>query len=448
MRRRTFLFGVAAATPILAGLGACTRRAVEQVRRLEPLNGAPETVGFSAKGIAALNAQMSRQIDAGMLSGVVHILARHGKIVNFEAYGKKSIASGLPMQTDATFRIHSQTKPIVAAAMMALFDEGRWALDDPITRFIPEFANLKVLTGVNSNGEPSVVDAARPPTMKELMSHTSGLAYGVGGDTHADQRIFTEIWHEGRNEFMTFDQMVQTLATIPLLFQPGTDWKYSIASDLQGVLIQRISGQLFPDYLKSRILDPLKMPDTRFLISQPQADRLAGFYIFDEKDALVELQPTEEWIFPIDHTRPAAPFYSGGGGLVSTASDFARFCQMLLNRGELDGVRVLSENAVELMTSDQVPASVTPKTQAAYGGEGQSFGFGMVILRDPVRAGLRAPVGTALWGGLGGTWFLLDKQNDLFFVGLTQRAAEVPPEDNLPTVSAKAVYDALTGPSD
>ena len=446
MRRRTFLGGLAA-MPLMGALAACARNVIKGGRTLEPLNGAPETVGFSAAGIAALNTEMGRQVDARTLSGLVHLLARHGKIVNLQAYGKRSIASGLPMRTDGIFRIHSQSKPIVAAAMMALYDEGRWALDDPITRFIPEFANLKVQTGVNAAGERVVVDAERPPTMRELMNHTAGFSYGVGGDTPTDERVFAEIWHEGRNEFMSFDQMIATLATIPLLFQPGTDWKYSIASDIQGVLIERMSRQSFSDFLKAKIFDPLDMPDTRFLITPAQAERLVGFYIFDENNALKELHSTDEWIFPIDHTKPAAPFYSGGGGLVSTARDFGHFSQMLLNRGELDGVRVLSADAVELMTSDQIPASITPKTQDAYGGEGQGFGFGMVILRDPARAGLRAPAGAALWGGLGGTWFLLDKQNDLFFVGLAQRAAEVPPEDNLPTVSANSLYAALADPS-
>jgi CubicO group peptidase (beta-lactamase class C family) len=446
VQRRRFL-EAAVLTPLLLQLAACTREkgAASASGKLAPVT--PESLGFSTAGIAALNTAMHTQVDAGTLSGIVHMLVRHAKQVSFEAYGKKSLATGEALAKDALYRIHSQTKPVVAAAMMILYDEGKWQLDDPITKFLPEFAHLKVFKSLDAQGKPVLEDAHRPPTMQELMCHTAGFGYGVGGDSYPDERIFTEIWHDGRQVKMTFDEMLATLAKIPLLFQPGTDWKYSISADLQGVLIERLSGMSFPDFLTKRIFEPLKMADTGFLISAERAARLSSFYILDEKGAPVELKPTNEWIFPIDHTKPPSPFYSGGGGLVSTVPDFARFCQMLLNRGELDGMRILSPAAVDLMTKDQVPASITPKVQAAYGGEGQSFGFGMAILRDPARAQLKAPPGTVLWGGMGGTWFMLDRKNDLFFIGMVQRAAEVPADKNLPTVAANAVYEALVDPS-
>lgn len=451
MRRHQFAaFACLAALTMLSG---CSKQpdpgkpeAAPTERLTRPLNMEPvppNTVGFSEAGIAALNAEMHRQVDAGSLAGIVHLLVRHGEVANFDAYGKKSIETGEPIAKEDIFRLYSQTKPVIAAAMMVLYEQGKWQLDDPVSRFAPELANLKVLAGTDAGGKPILENARRPPTMRELLSHTAGFGYGIGLDDYVDQQLFEKVWNNGSVRTMTYDQLLATIGGIPLNFQPGTDWRYSIASDIQGALIERISGETLPDFLDRHIFEPLGMKDTGFLITPEQAARMVSLYALGEKGELVELKPNAEYIFPLDHTKPAVPFNSGGGHLVSTAADFARFCQMLLNGGELAGKRVLTPSSVQMLITDQVPPNITPKTQEHYGGPDQSFTFGAGILRNPLNAGLKAPPGTVLWGGLGGTWFLLDKKNDLFFIGMVNRAAEVPKQDILPLRATNAIYEAL-----
>ncbi|MFY8140798.1 MAG: serine hydrolase domain-containing protein, partial [Caulobacter sp.] len=283
----------------------------------------PESVGFSAEGLKKLDVHMQGLVDKGHLPGVTTMLVRHGKVVNFEVHGKKGF-DGPPMTKDTVFRIYSQTKPVTGVAMMILFEEGKWTLDDPVSKFIPEFANLRVFKGVNADGSFDTVPAERPPTMRELMSHSAGFAYGLTPDNPLDKAYADKVLGaRSRADF------VKAIAEIPLVDQPGKRWKYSIAVDIQGLIVEKLTGMSLGDFMKTRIFDPLKMKDTGFWLPAEKADRLASLYVWSPK--VNKLVPADGYMV-LDITKPPA-MASGGGGLVSTNADYARFAQMLLNGG-------------------------------------------------------------------------------------------------------------------
>lgn len=402
----------------------------------------PSDLGFDVERLDRMHAYMAGMIDGGQVAGVTTLILRHGKIADFRTQGFADLETRAPLTPEAVFRIYSMTKPIASVAMMILFEEGRWTLDDPVTRFIPEFADLKVCTGVDANGEMTVEDVRRPPTMREVMSHTAGFGYGLF-DHHPVERAFTaaEVLHaEGHQQF------IDRIAGIPLLFQPGTEWFYSVATDLLGAIVSRISGQTFGDFLKQRIFDPLGMVDTGFHAGGTAADRLVRFYRDDAAGGLGET--THVFGKPIQNFAKAPPREAGGGGLVSTALDYARFCQMILSRGELDGVRILSPVAVELMATNVIPASVlatqNPLRLLPFN-PGFGFGLGFSVFNDPRRMGSVEGPGTLAWGGMGGTWFWIDPANDLIFIGLIQRLAD-PISGEFRAKARLFTYAALTRP--
>ena len=316
---------------------ACTTAAgalaedVESPRDLAVV--APESVGVSSTRLERLEAGMRGFIEDGSLAGVHTVMARHGKIVHSSLAGVKDVESGAPLTDDAIYRIYSMSKPITGVAMMMLYEEGKWRLNEPVTKFIPEFANLQVYAGDGPDGEPLLEDANRSMTMRELMTHSSGLAYGLGAGNPVD-RMYREL---GVLDFRNkpLQSMIDTLATTPLLYQPGERWYYSIAVDVQGYLVEKLSGQPFDQFLQERIFGPLGMVDTAFYVPADKMDRLALIHGQDADGALVPPQRGD------DPTQPPAGS-SGGGGLYSTTLDYVRFSQMVLNGGELDGVRLLS----------------------------------------------------------------------------------------------------------
>jgi CubicO group peptidase (beta-lactamase class C family) len=371
----------------------------------------PESVGMSSQRLARLTSTMRTLADEGRVSGVVTMVAKDGKVVEFDAAGKREIEHGTPMQKDSIFRIYSMTKPITGVAMMILFEEGKWQLNDPVSKHIPEFANLKVAKVNAANGTVTQVAPDHPMTMRELMSHSGGLTYGIFGSTAVD-KLYTEA--NVLDATQPMQSMIDKLAKIPLLFQPGERWQYSVSVDVQGYLVEKLSGQPFPEFLEQRIFKPLKMTDTAFYVPADKMNRFAGFYTTDKDGKLVP-HPGADYKAP-----PALP--SGGGGLVSTATDYMRFCQMLLNEGELDGQRILSPLSVQLMRSNMLPASARTMSP------GTGFGLDLAVVEDPVAAGGFGGAGTYYWGGYAGTWFWIDPVYRMVVVGMIQHRSEAMPD--------------------
>ncbi|MCR5875069.1 beta-lactamase family protein [Phenylobacterium sp. J426] len=380
----------------------------------------PASAGFSPAGVAALNAHMHGLVDQKKLAGVVTLLARKGKVVSLDAYGRANAAEPAPIRPDAIFRIASMTKPITGVAMMQLYEKGLWKLDDPVARHIPEFAGLKVKTA-----EGALVDQTRPMTMAQLMSHTAG--FGVSA-----------MYEQAGLRDSDLQGMVDKLARLPLASQPGTDWAYGPVVDLQGYVVQKLSGLDLADYMQRHIFDPLKMPDTQFWVAPAKAARVVQVHTYDAAGTIV---PTSDRSVRTEKPR----FLAGGGGLFSTAEDYFRFCQALLNGGELEGARILKPETVKLMRADVLQPGVKVDL---YGPNQEGLGFGMdfAVHKRPAESGLPHGLDSYWWGGAFGTWFWIDPTNDLVFVGMIQNLRGSVPGAGTPDVrgeSAKLVYAAL-----
>jgi CubicO group peptidase (beta-lactamase class C family) len=385
----------------------------------------PESVGMSTQRLGRLKSEMQALVDRNQLPGVVTMVAKDGKVVEFEVAGKRDLESGAPLQKDSIFRIYSMSKPITGVAMMMLFEEGKWQLNDPVSKHIPEFANLKVAKVNPQTGAVTQVAPDHAMTMRELMSHSGGLTYGVFGSTAVD-KMYTEVNVLDRDA--TLQAMIDKLGKIPLLHQPGERWHYSVSVDVQGYLVEKLSGQPFPEFLKQRIFDPLGMKDTAFYVPPEKLNRFVSFYTYD-KDRKFAPQPG----VPDFSKPPGAP--SGGGGLVSTATDYMRFCQMLLNGGELDGHRLLSPLSVQLMRSNVLPASARTMSP------GTGFGLDFAVVEDPVAAGGYGGEGTFYWGGYAGTWFWIDPVYNLIVVGMIQHRGDGAPD--VRGLSRNLTYQAI-----
>jgi len=369
-----------------------------------------ESEGMSAERLARLSAGMKEIVDSGRLAGAVTMVSRHGKVVEFDAVGKRDIAANAPMQKDSIFRIYSMSKPITGVAMMILFEEGKWQLNDPVAKYIPEFAKLKVY-GTDANNNVVMKDQAHPVTMRELMSHSGGFTYGFFSNTAVDK---LQLEADVLNPNNTLDEFIKRVAKLPLNSQPGTEWHYSISVDIQGYIVQKLSGMPFDEFLEKRIFKPLGMVDTAFYVPKEKLNRFAEFYSYD-KDGKMQAVGAHEGLNHDFSAKPALP--SGGGGLVSTTSDYMRFCQMLLNGGQLDGARILSPLTVELMRTNVLAPNVPILAPGA------GFGLDFAIYTDPVAAGGYYGKGSFWWGGAAGTWFWIDPVNDLIVVGMIQQVA-------------------------
>jgi len=402
----------------------------------------PESVGFSSERLKRLDVGMQGFVDAGRVAGMTTVLIRHGKVVAFNTYGKKALG-GEPMTRDAIFRIYSMSKPITSVGMMILFEEGRWRLDDPISKYLPEFADMKVIAGTDARGQPIIEAAKRPPTMRELMSHTAGFGYGQQ-DGREVNRLFRE---KKLMQSESLQAMTEGVATIPLLSQPGTAWSYSISMDIEGRIIEKLSGQTLGQFFQQRIFAPLKMKDTVFTVPADKLGRLTGLYAYDAKtgglNALTGMP--EELVH--DYSKPPR-LESGGGGLASTASDYARFAQMLANGGQLDGVRILSPASVKLMGTNAIPKAAwdKPNGNGINFGEAIGYGLGVMVVDDPARAGSLEGKGTMSWDGAASTWFWVDPTNDVVFVGMIQVMGG-PVRLDLQGASRTLTYQALVDPA-
>jgi CubicO group peptidase (beta-lactamase class C family) len=406
------------------------------------MTSSPEDVGFDSARLKKLDDYMAGVVADGRVAGMTTLLARHGKIVGFKTYGKANEA-GAPVTQDTIFRIYSMTKPITGVAMMVLFEQGKWRLDDPVTRYVPEFKNLRVVKSIKKDGSLELEDMARPPTMREIMSHTAGFGYGLA-DEHPVDKLYRT------NKVLSassLKEMIDRTATIPLMFQPGTNWSYSSAVDIQGYIVEKLSGQKFSDFMAANIFKPLKMTDTAFSTGPEKANRLSAVYVWDKaQNKIVEAKELFGNPMP-DYTKPPA-MESGGGGLVSTTMDYARFSQMIANKGELDGVRILSPASIELMGTNVIPKSVLVSsngTSVARFNEAVGFGLDFQVVNDARASGSLQGDGSLSWGGAAGTWFWVDPQNDVIFVGMIQRMGGTGGDD-LGTMARTLTYQALTHP--
>jgi CubicO group peptidase (beta-lactamase class C family) len=372
------------------------------------------------------------------VSGIVTLVARHGKIVSSDVYGYQDVAKKVPMRQDTIFRIYSMTKPITGVAMMKLYEQGKWHPDDPLSRHIPEFANLQVYAGTDASGKMMLEKAGHAPTVGELMTHTAGFTYGFFGNTPVDKQ------YQADNPFAapTLKGFIDKLAGLPLLYQPGSQWVYSVSVDVQGYLVEKLSGKPLPEFMRQEVFDPLGMRDTAFNVPAAKMDRLATVYRFDPKTGLTPV--------PNDPNVTTVPgLASGGGGLYSTARDYARFAQMLANGGALNGVRVLAPATVALMRANHLPASLMDNRfgiglQRMRPGFG--FGYDVAVFTDPHTAGSTTGKGTFLWDGAAGTWFWVDPANDIVFIGMIQRMVGSPGMPNLQHLSRALVDQALIEP--
>lgn len=356
--------------------------------------------------LQAVSAAMKNAVDQGKLAGIVTLVAKDGEVQLLEAHGYRDLENQKPMTKDSIFRIFSMTKPIAGTALMTLWDQGKFKLNDPVAKYIPEFQDLKVADGVDENGNFKTVEADHPMTIRELMSHTGGLVYvpplsrGPVADAYAKANVLD------RNS--TLKDMAQKLGKIPLNHQPGTRWVYSVSVDVQGYLVEVLSGKPFDVYLRETIFEPLGMKDTAFYVAPEKADRLSRAYAPDEGGKLVSA-PNGEFL-----EKPK--LFSGGGGLTSTASDYLKFTQMHLNNGELNGVRIISEKAAKLMHQNQLPEPVE-NIGPFY--PGNVFGLDFAVVNDSKAAG-GVPEGSYWWWGIAGTWFWIDPVNDIIFIGMIQ----------------------------
>ena len=360
--------------------------------------------------LEAVEADLRARIDERKLSGAVLMIAQGGELQMHKALGYQDVEEQIPMKNDTIFRIFSMTKPITGTALMILHDEGKFSLDDPLEKYLPELSNLRVAISANDNGTWETETADHPLTVRELMSHTGGFTYfpPIGNGPIAQAYVEAGIGGDA-----TLAESIPKLKDIPLDYQPGTKWVYSISVDIQGYLIEKLSGQTLDTFFQEKIFDPLEMEDTAFYVSADKAHRLSGMYM-----------PRNGSLFRTDNLgnslggsfleKPA--FLAGGHGLTSTASDYMKFAQMHLNRGTLNGVRILSEDSIDLMRDNQLPEEVKQIGQPY---PGNVFGLDFAVVENS-EIFQKAPIGTHWWWGIAGSWFWIDPVTETVFIGMIQ----------------------------
>lgn len=415
----------------------------------------PERQGFSTERLAKLTQLMNAKVEDGTMVGGMGMIARNGKIIYSQTYGQADREAGKAMADDAIFRIYSMTKPITGVALMMLYEEGKFRLNDPIAMYIPEMANLQVAlstggTGIVSDGTTSTAIGSgdeslvgqtrkptRQPTIRDLMTHTSGLTYGIFGNTEVDQAYRKA----GLMGDMDLKEFVTVLGKLPLQYDPGSQWHYSVSVDVQGYLVEVLSGMKFSEFLEQRIFAPLDMQDTAFKVNEGNKDRLAQLYKPEGVTADNYFSPaTGSGLEVADAFMSAGYIYgvkfeSGGGGLVATARDYLRFSQMMLNGGELDGVRILSPKTVDLMTTNHIG-----DLGLGYGRKGIGFGLDFAVVLNPGELGEVSSAGEYNWGGAAGTRFWIDPQEQLIGLFMVQ---SIPHRTRLADDFKVMTYQAL-----
>ena len=402
--------------------------------RLQPVDH-----GLAPQRLERLSEGMRRYVEEGRISGVVSLVARRDQLAHQQVVGWSDVEAQKPMRRDTIFRIYSMTKPITSVAVLMLMEEGKLRLSDPVDHWLPELANLEVLR--DPNGPLDQVDPSpQPITIRDLLTHTSGLAYvftvqGPLSKALAEKGLY------GSNAKLAPDEWIARLGKLPLAYAPGTHWNYSLSTDVLGVLVARVSGVPFGEFLRTRIFEPLRMPDTGFFVPGEKLDRLAVNYALSEEtgERVVFDHPTKTSYAE----SPAFP--SGGGGLVSTADDYLRFARMLLGKGELDSVRLLSRKTVELMTQNSLSdeeRDVVFTGRRFFGGQG--FGLGVSVVTDLGRSASLGSVGKHGWGGAAGTWYWVDPQEELIgvmMIQLMRATQQIPIRADFETLVYQAIDD-------
>ena len=371
----------------------------------------PDRAGMSEDRLDRLAELARGYTESGKLAGVLTMVARDGQVVHVSAVGQRGVEDDRPLPEDALFRIFSMTKPITAVAAMILYEEGKFQLGDPVSKFLPELAELDVLV----DGER--VPAENVMTMQQLLTHTAGFSYGFNPEDPVD-KLYNE---SDALRAKDLDEFIERLAALPLKYEPGTQWHYSVAVDVTGAVIERISGQPFGEFLQERLFDPLDMHDTFFRVPPDKMDRFLPNHGWDAENGKLVAFDDSEFMNYTDGTM----MQSGGGGLVSTARDYLRFAEMMRAGGELHGVRILSPKTVEFMATDHLPASINA------GGEGErpavnllnrggGFGLGFGVIRDPAMTGVIGSPGEYSWGGAAGTIFWIDPVEEMVVVSMIQ----------------------------
>ena len=395
---------------------------------------APEKVGFSSQRLNRIDQFIERQMHDGKLVGAVTLVACQGKLIYSHTFGKADVEADKPMKKDAIFRIYSMTKPVTTVGAMMLYEEGLFQLSDPVHRYLPAFKKVKVYVD-NGKPEGGREEPKRAVTIRDLMAHTSGLTYGLFGDSPVD-RLYRQANPLDRSG--TLQDMVEKLGELPLMFHPGERWQYSVATDVLGRLVEVVSGQRLDRFFQERIFDPLGMKDTAFYVPADKFNRFPVNYRWNPegKRSIADHPSSSSY-------RNAPSFLSGGGGLVSTAQDYLRFCQMLLNSGELDGVRLLGAKSVQLMTLNHIDDALTPTTGLTLGA-GAGFGLGFRVSMDLARSGEIGSAGSYGWGGMASTAFFIDPQERLIGILMTQKfPTDLRVRDEFRTAVYQAVIEKL-----
>lgn len=371
----------------------------------------PEDVGMSSERLERLTATFNRYVAEEQLAGAVVLIARRGKVAYLESFGMRDREAGAPMATDAIFRIASQTKALVSVAVMMLQEEGKLAINSPVGRYLPEFQRTTVAVPRAGGEGYDVVPANRPITIRDLLTHTAGIGYGYGTARDRWAEAGIQGWYfADRDEPIA--ATVARMASLPFDAQPGERFVYGYATDILGVLVERVSGVSLDEFLRTRILEPLKMRDTHFYLPQSKRNRLAVVYSAREDGGIERAPDPGDMVGQGAYVDGPRRSFSGGAGLLSTAGDYARFLQMLLNGGELDGVRLLSPKTVELMTADHIGER--------YGRPGEGFGLGFSVVEDLGARGLPGSVGEYGWGGAYHSHYWVDPREELVVVYFTQ----------------------------
>jgi CubicO group peptidase (beta-lactamase class C family) len=383
----------------------------------------PAEVGLDADRLARIDGTFERYVDDGKLAGYLVTVSRHGKLAHVSSYGARDREEGLPVESDTLWRIFSMTKPITSVAAMMLYEEGALQLTDPVSKFIPSFADLRVYTG-GSDQNPLTVPAAEPMRVWHLLTHTSGLTYGFHRVHTVDAIYRAAGFDPGAPRGMDLAAACDGWASLPLLFEPGAEWNYGVSTDVLGRVVEVASGQSLEEFFAERILGPLGMTDTTFWVDDDRAARLAALYGLGPGRKMVKMGA------PWDNARVKPRMLSGGGGLVSTAGDYHRFLQLLLDRpdspaGQLDGVRLLSPRTVRYMGRNHLPGGLDIATfgRALYAESpmhGSGFGLGFAVVTDPAAVKVDCSAGELSWGGAASTAFWIDQAEELTVSFFTQ----------------------------
>jgi CubicO group peptidase (beta-lactamase class C family) len=400
---------------------------------------APEDTGLSSKRLKLIENWADSLVASKKLAGLTTVVARRGKIAHHHTTGLADISRGTKMTPETIFRIYSMTKPLTSVAIMMLYEEGRFQLDDPISKVAPMFKNPRVAAG-GMRGKIDTVPANREITYRDLLTHTSGITYGFMEANTVDA-VYRKVGIDFQTAKVSLEEMCARLAGIPLIAQPGAEWNYSNATDVLGYLVQVISGQRFDDFLAERIIKPLGMVDTAFYVPENKLGRFAANYNVEADGSLKMIDDPQKSSFAVKRD-----IVSGGGGLCSTASDYMRFCQMMLNKGELDGVRLLGRKTVELMTSNHLRGDMADMGQPRFSEssyEGIGFGLGFSVMLDPAKAQILGTPGEYAWGGAASTAFWVDPAEEMIVLLMTQAmpSSAYPIRRELRVLSYQAVID-------